>query len=198
MGKIPKIIDARHKEVKDGEIIRLTKWEYDNLFQRNLKECEDFFYSDIYKDYNIKHDKASVGLAAICERANKNNQRIYFSGQGADEIISDYGFNGNKIYNHSSFGGKFPDDLNGFFPWHSFYDGTQIQYLNKEEYVAGSYGIETRYPFLDKDLVQEFLWLSSNLKNKYYKAPLREYLHRNGFPYEEGIKTGFGANKNLL
>ena len=33
---------------------------------------------------------------------------------------------------HSDFGGKFPDDLNGFFPWLSFYDGTQVQYLSKE------------------------------------------------------------------
>ena len=196
-GENLKIIDARHKEIKDGEIIHLTKAEYDNLYQRNLKDCEDFVYNDIYKNYNIKDDKASVGLAAICERANKRNQKIYFSGQGTDEIISDYGFRGKRIYDHSSFGGKFPDDLEGFFPWHSFYDGTQIQYLNKEEYVAGSYGIETRYPFLDKDLVQEFLWLSSDLKNKYYKAPLREYLYRNGFPYEEGIKTGFQADNNL-
>ena len=74
-----------------------------------------------------------------------------------DEIISDYGWNGNKIYNHSSFGGRFPKSLNGFFPWHSFYDGTQIQYLNKEEYVAGAYGIETRYPFFDPCQLEHFL-----------------------------------------
>ena len=151
----------------------------------------------MYKNYNIKDDKASVGLAAICDRAAKREQKIYFSGQGADEIISDYGFNGDKIYDHSSFGGKFPKDLEGFFPWHSFYDGTQIQYLNKEEYVAGSFGIETRYPFLDKDLVQEFLWLSVELKNKQYKAPLHHYLQINNFPFEVGIKTGFQANSNL-
>ena len=87
--------------------------------------------------------------------------------------------------------------MNGFFPWHSFYDGTQIQYLNKEEYVAGSYGIETRYPFLDVKLVQEFLWLSAELKNKKYKAPLDEYLSANQFPFQKGMKTGFGANRNL-
>jgi asparagine synthetase B (glutamine-hydrolysing) len=139
-----------------------------------------------------------MGLGAICTRANKEGYKIYLSGQGADEIISDYGFKGSKIYPHSSFGGLFPDKLKGFFPWHSFYDGTQIQYLNKEEYVAGSYGIETRYPFLDTKLVQEFLWLSSNLKNEKYKAPLDEYLIRNGFPFQRGAKTGFQANSNLI
>ena len=92
----------------------------------------------------------------------------------------------------------FPDDLKGFFPWNSFYDGTQIQYLNKEEYVAGSYGIETRYPFLDTQLVQEFLWLSSKLKNRQYKAPLTEYLERNNYPFQKGNKTGFQADRNLL
>ena len=90
------------------------------------------------------------------------------------------------------------DQLNDIFPWHSFYDGTQIQYLNKEEYVAGAYGIETRYPFLDTQLVQEFLWLSSDLKNKKYKAPIAEYLEKYNFPFEEGKKTGFQAGSNLV
>ena len=126
------------------------------------------------KKYNIKEDQASKGLAAICHRANKEKRKIYFSGQGADEIISDYGFGGIKKYKHSGFGGLFPQSLDGFFPWHSFYDGTQIQYLNKEEYVAGHFGIETRYPFLDNDLVQEFLWLSHTLKNSVYKSCLHE------------------------
>ena len=44
---------------------------------------------------------------------------------------------------------------------------------------SGNFNIETRYPFLDRDLVQEFLWLTAELKNKHYKAPLREYLIRN-------------------
>ena len=160
--------------------------------------CEDFEYRDQYKNYNIKQDKASIGLGIICSQASKEGYRIYLSGQGADEIISDYGFNGNKIYNHSSFGGNFPESLENFFPWHSFYDGTQIQYLNKEEYVAGAFGIETRYPFLDTKLVQEFIWLSSKLKNKKYKSSLDEYLVQNNYPFQQGIKTGFQANKNLI
>ena len=161
-------IDARHSLLNDGDKIGLTRNDFDRFYGEVNSICEDFTYNDRYKNYNIKHDKASVGLGAICSRANDEGRKIYLSGQGADEIISDYGFNGNKIYNHSSFGGKFPNDLSRIFPWHSFYDGTQIQYLNKEEYVAGAYGIETRYPFLDTDLVQEFLWLSAELKNNKY------------------------------
>ena len=35
-------------------------------------------------------------------------------------------------------------------------------YLAKEESTAGAHGVETRYPFLDRSLVQEFLWLSAD------------------------------------
>lgn len=187
-----KIIDERINLIPNHEVINLTRQEYDNTQHYINKECENF----IYNGYNIKGDKASFGLAAICSRATKENYRIYFSGQGADEIISDYGFNGRKIYGHSEFGGKFPSNLEGFYPWRSFYDGTQIQYLNKEEYIAGHYGIETRYPFLDKYLVQEFVWLDSKLKNSKYKSALHEYLSKNNFPFAEE-KIGFNTLKGL-
>jgi asparagine synthase (glutamine-hydrolysing) len=191
------IINQRISQIAEHELIDLTTDEYNSLQQELNQECEDFIYNDRFMNYNIKGDKASMGLAAICKRASKENRRIYLSGQGADEIISDYGWNGRKIYGHSSFGGIFPNDLSTFFPWHSFYDGTQIQYLNKEEYVAGHYGIETRYPFLDKDLVQEFLYLSPELKNKKYKSVLDEYLAVNKFPYNSGEKIGFNTLKGL-
>lgn len=61
----------------------------------------------------------------------------------------------------------------------------------KEEFVAGAYGIETRYPYLDKFLVQEFLNLDSKLKNYFYKAPLRKYLLENNFPISLDNKFGF-------
>ena len=191
------VINSRTQYIPEFELINLTHDEYNKIKLELASDCEDFLYKDRFIDYNIKHDKASMGLAAICKRAKNSGRRIYLSGQGADEIISDYGYNGNKIYSHSSFGGKFPTDLNGFWPWHSFYDGTQIQYLNKEEYIAGHYGIETRYPFLDRQLVQEFLWLDSELKNSKYKSVLDTYLYINGFPYSPGEKIGFNTLKGL-
>lgn len=181
------VLNNRLKKISNTEHFSLTPEEF-QIWKNELNQnCENFSY----KGYDIKGDQASMGLSAICNRARKDNRRIYFSGQGADEIISDYGFNGRKIYKHSGFGGLFPDDLNGFWPWYSFFDGTQIQYLNKEEYVAGHFGIETRYPFLDNNLVQEFLWLSPKLKNSKYKSCLDEYLKVNSFPYEPSEKRGF-------
>ena len=63
----------------------------------------------------------------------------------------------------------------------------------KEEYVCGAYGVEGRYPFLDKDLVQEFLYLSSDLKNKSYKSPLSNYLKKYNYPYDIDKKSGFNC-----
>ena len=183
------ILNARFKLISNYETIEMNKNEVVRWRNELNNECEEFRYDG----YDIKGDQASTGLSAICNRANQEGRRIYFSGQGADEIISDYGWNGKKIFKHSGFGGLFPNDLNGFFPWHSFWDGTQIKYLNKEEYVAGHFGIETRYPFLDKDLVQEFLWLTAELKNKKYKSALDEYLQVNNFPYESE-KRGFNVS----
>ena len=186
------VISARLNRIKDSEVIELSLKEFEEKIKELDQECEEFSY----EGYNFKSDKASMGLAAICDRANSDKKRIYMSGQGSDEIISDYGFNGSKFYDHSEFGGNFPEDLNGFWPWRSFYDGTQIKYLNKEEYTAGHFGIEARYPFLDKDLVQEFLWLDSSLKNSKYKSALSEYLEANDFPFKNE-KIGFNAAANL-
>lgn len=183
----PDVLNSRLHTIKVHEAFSLSSEEFKQWKQELNSNCENFSYDD----YDIKGDQASMGLSAICNRARLDNRRIYFSGQGADEIISDYGFGGKKIYKHSGFGGLFPNKLEGFWPWHSFYDGTQIKYLNKEEYVAGHFGIETRYPFLDNNLVQEFLWLTADLKNSKYKSCLDEYLTINNFPYQPAEKRGF-------
>jgi len=110
---------------------------------------------------------------------------------GADEIFSDYGFNGSSYLPHSNFGGLFPDNLKLIFPWKNFYGGSMDAYLTKEEYVGGAYSVETRYPFLDKYVVQEFLSLDKDLKNSYYKSVLYDYLKENRFPFRENQKLGF-------
>jgi asparagine synthase (glutamine-hydrolysing) len=192
------VLSARLSALKDTERFAMTTQEFDQWYADLLNNCEDFAYNDGVLDYDIKRDQASMGLAAICSRARKEGRKIYFSGQGADEIISDYGFQGRKIFKHSRFGGLFPDDLRGFWPWHSFWDGTQVQYLNKEEYVAGHFGIETRYPFLDRDLVQEFLWLTADLKNRHYKSALHAYLDSRAWPFMPGEKLGFHVSDRKL
>ena len=141
---------------------------------------EDFKYKI---PQSLKKDSASLGLSKICAVAHSEGRKVYLSGQGGDEIIGDYALKPHQ----STFKGKFPEKLT---LWENFYDGYQYSYLGKEEYVAGSHAIETRYPFLDRDVVQEFLWLVPELKNRNYKAPIHEYLKRNNFPNAFSKKIG--------
>lgn len=154
----------------------------------NLSEAEDFKYNIEYKTGlytdSYKKDYAAKALSAICRRANQEGRKVYLSGSGADEIISDYGL----MPNQSEFCGKFPDNLR---EWKNFNGSCMYSYLGKEECVGGSWNIETRYPFLDKEFVQEFLWLAPELKNRNYKSVLYEYLNRSGFPFKKDSKIGF-------
>lgn len=178
-----------------GEFLADNRWSYKDYINKNVEE----FYYKIYSsssDYNefglrLQDDNGSCGLSMVCDVARRQGKKVYLSGSGSDEIFSDYGFNGEKKYPHSNFGGLFPQDLSTIFPWASFYGSTMLSYLAKEEYVAGSYGIETRYPYLDKYVVQEFLWLSQSLKNSNYKSVVYEYLSTNNYPHEKDRKIGF-------
>ena len=134
--------------------------------------------------HDMLDDKATVGLASIYALANQEGRKVNFSGQGADEIMSDY----SQWAQATQLKGVFPEKLTA---WRNFYGNYQRAYLSKEEHIAGAYGIETRYPFLDRDVVQEFLWLTPELKNRRYKAPLHEYLTRYDYPFDAGKKMGF-------
>lgn len=162
-----------------------------------LENVENFKYwhedaPGVVTDLHV--DGGAVGGSLLAIKARRHKSFVILSGSGSDEILSDYGFNGIKIYHHSEFGGCFPEDLNGFFPWKKFYGDTQRSYLFKDEFILGRHGLEGRYPFLDKKVVQEFLWLTPALKNKAYKAPLAYLLDEFGYPFEEGIKRGFNPD----
>jgi asparagine synthase (glutamine-hydrolysing) len=187
------VLKDRYEILKNTQIIRMDMNTF-NEVKHYLDNCCENYLND--SGGRMLNDKAAAGLGYISNLANKEGYRIYLSGQGADEIISNYGWNGYKIYPHSQFGGYFPEDLSDIFPWESFYEGTQIDYINKEECVAGTYGIETRYPFLDVKLVQEFLWLTQDLKNRRYKSVIAEYLDVNNFPFDENAKCGFNPTLN--
>ena len=177
--------------------LRKTWWQH-QVNQRYVRRHTDPFRYTITSaagDYSerimMSDDGGSIWLSHVCRQGRRNGRRIYLSGMGADEIFSDYGFAGKKMCRHSNFGGLFPGDLATIFPWNSFYHSSMESYLAKEEYIAGSYGLEARYPFLDKAVVQEFLNLSADLKNSAYKSVLHHYLAANNFPFEPAVKRGF-------
>ncbi|CAE8601256.1 unnamed protein product, partial [Polarella glacialis] len=123
--------------------------------ERFLREhSEHFTFSGLGRQGALVDDPASHGLSHIFREVRQRGILVYLSGTGADEVISDYGHGGRKFFPHSSFGGLFPEELSEVFPWPSFFLGTQRDYLMKEELVAGAHGIEGRYPFLDRAVVQ--------------------------------------------
>lgn len=173
------ILKARMKLISNYKYLD-NPADFQNEQEWISNNIEDFKYKI---PQSLKKDSASLGLSKICALASKEGRKVYLSGQGADEIIGDYALKPHQ----SAFKGKFPDKLT---LWENFYEGYQYSYLGKEEYVAGSHSIETRYPFLDKDVVQEFLWLTPELKNKNYKAPIYEYLKQTNFPTSFNKKIG--------
>jgi len=159
--------------------------EYKKFLNKKIENSKYIIkYNGIETDMRILDDRASMGGAFMCDTAKKEGRTLYLSTQGADEIISDYSL----IPAQSTYKGVFPEDLK---EWENFKKGCNYSYMMKEERVAGAYGIEVRYPFLDIDLVQEYLWLKAELKNRNYKAPLHEYLIKYSIPFEQGVKRGF-------
>jgi asparagine synthetase B (glutamine-hydrolysing) len=181
----------------------LSHTELPGLTRSSLKEIAGliksrvepytYFHDDFpHGSLDLSGDQGALGAYALSDFASKRGFKVALSGAGSDEIISDYGILGEKIYSHSEFGGLFPDDLNSpFFPWKKFYGDTQRSYLFKEELILGCHGMEGRYPFLDRDVVKAFLDLDVNLKNLEYKAPIANFLRENNYPFESGKKRGF-------
>lgn len=188
------VVQKRLKRV-DGELFHLTTRDYQAAQEFIKKNAEEFDYGSL-KDVSLHFEKmtddwGAVGLSYICQQARLEGRTVFLSGQGADEIISDYALTPEV----STLKGLFPNKLK---IWPNFKGGCQTAYLAKDEYVAGAYGIEGRYPFLDASLVQEFLWLKPELKNSEYKAPLSHYLTLNDYPFNRRDKIGFYAKHNLI
>jgi asparagine synthetase B (glutamine-hydrolysing) len=194
------VLNSRFSLLNGNEQQSLTKQPNEvsiayNYIKNNTEPFQFVTHSSS-SDYNeywlqLINDNGAKHLSHVCRHAISDGKKILLSGQGADEIFSDYGFGGVKKYNHSNFGGLFPEDLSTIYPWASFYGSSMESYLAKEEYVAGSYGIEARYPFLDKEVIQEFLWLKNDIKNSHYKSVLYYYLKKHNYPFTENEKVGF-------
>jgi asparagine synthetase B (glutamine-hydrolysing) len=193
-----KIIKERLKRIKEYKIVKISVSELEAekkyLSRKMINDKYTIRYDGRETDERILDDKASRALGLMCRLAKKEGRKIYLSTQGSDEIISDYAL----FPSQSELKGKYPVKLK---EWYNFRRGCQYSYLLKEERIPAVYGIETRYPYLDVDLVQEFLWLAPELKNKFYKAPLHVYLTKNKVPFEIGVKRGFnpiGRNLTFL
>ena len=189
----------RENMITVNKRIILNKSGNNHVIKWNNSDHKNEYTAFLDKISNMNYFPTSPSFAAcyICDTAKKNNYKINISGHGVDEIMSDYF--GSSV---SNFKGIFPINLYDIFPknsedndcvWKNFYNKSMLQNLEREEIVGGSFGIETRYPFLDKFVVQEFLWLETSLKNKFYKAPLKEYLETISYPFDLNKKIGLSS-----
>lgn len=133
------------------------------------------------EEFNYFYNENSMCQISNMLRNIKNDDiNIFITGQGADELMTNYkDYNFYENYN-----------LKQNFPWLNFYEGKNRKFIDEFEYIGGVYGIEVRYPFLDKFFVQEFLNLTNSLKLK-YKSVLTEFLTKYKFPYSSK-KVGMG------
>ena len=177
-----------------GHIVQYDQARYDKHLAFIKENSSNYPYRDVKGNFVkwMLDDKAAVGLSMICEDAKNINSPIYLSGQGADEIFSDYKTRGPH---HGTIRGNF---TNVRSKWTNFDMGFQRNFLSKEERIPGAWGIEARYPFLDRAVVQEFLWLHDDIKNLEYKQCIAQLLRKYSFPFSENEKCGFNPIKSLI
>ena len=193
-------IMLRRQEQLGVEFLALTRAEFLLAHEAILLQVENFNYRRHQPLLDIDclfDDPGTVGIFALLRYAKQFGCKVSFSGQGADEIYSDYGFQGKPLANVSSFAGKYPDDIRDIFPWKNLFSGTQRAYLMKDEHVAGSLGMESRYPFLDIQLFRSFLALPASIKNATYKGPVGRWIEELRIPVASS-KLGFSANRGLI
>lgn len=164
---------------RENETVMIDRFKKCN--EHNLQYCVIDYYknksindliefkalSSSMEDFeNYKNHNAVCMLSRLISTIKRDGFNIFISGQGSDEILSNYIKDTSFFYN-----------LKQQFPWNNFYEGKNRYYIDELEYVGGCYGVEVRYPYLDKFFVQEFLNLSHKLKTARYKSVIHEYLN---------------------
>ncbi len=157
-------------------------------------ECDDL--KSIYLQEEI-FSEAGEAIARVCKYMNKIGKSNILSGNGGDEMYSDYGFHGKQLANHSLFGGYFPAMLNVIWPWHE-YTHRQSQLVSRIDLLAGYFGIQHKEPLLDVNVVQAWLNTTQDLKNKRYKNWMYEYMKDHNYPISKDVKIGFAGPERKL
>lgn len=193
IGEDADVIDAR------TDILRSQGYEVKHIFLTPEEfEAEQEFVASHFPSYVVQAEEMRLNFpdarlsaipgyvvgSAILRRAAAGGIISEISGQGVDEIFTDYLGGSGRM---ASTDGRLTDFSQ---EWMNFRLGWQQAFLAASERIAGLHGFETRYPFLAKPLVQSFLDLPVAERMHPEKAPLKMVLNDLQFPYAEK-KTGF-------
>ena len=193
----------------DAFLIRMSRTDYHNE-AAFLKDALDRYRFQTAlrppkRAVDIADDDAGRGISFIYRHARERGGRLFMVGTGPDEHMTMY--RQPELYPvTSAFPARGPlrtdpfpvaPTLEGFFPWPTFDQHSLLGALRREEYIAGAFGIESRYPFLEKQVVQEWLNLAPEIKNGRYKAPIVDMLKDEckGYPFAL-IKLKYAVGKN--
>lgn len=192
-----KRINILNKNLIENEILYMSTNEKELVSEFMRKNLDSYIINNEdtkvgeFPNKNIFEISGYIASSFICNKAKNEGRLISLSGQGADEIITDY-YNKNSRSVKSTIKNEW-NKISG--PWPNFFGGWNRTFLGATERIGGLYGIETRYPFLDIELVQSYLHISPEYKKNQYKAPISEMLNRLNFPYHN-FKQGFAAYEN--
>lgn len=171
-------------EISSDEYRDMNAYLHTNLGYYGLI-AEDF-EEENFPDPDFRNVPGYVAAALICQSARRDGRLVQLSGQGSDEILTDYCTGSMRM---SEFKGDWRKLKR---PWKNLHQGWNAVFLGGVERISGLFGIETRYPFLDRALVQSFINLKPEIKATRFKGPIAKYFDQVGFPYVEK-KQGFAG-----
>jgi asparagine synthetase B (glutamine-hydrolysing) len=173
------VIKNRERICKENNIKFKSINYFDNRFIYNAYEAAYLNRNmESYNDYKLE---PSTNLLSKLFRTVKNNKdEIYVTGLAGDEITYQYKY---QIKKHNT------KSFNWIPTFDVYQDGREHNELNQNEFISEIYGIEVRYPFLDRRFIQEFLDLTPERKET-YKGVLHDFLNQYKMPYSNN-KVGF-------
>jgi len=185
----PEVIEQRLRLLDEAgiEVIKVNpeREEYLAMKAYLIEHCEPYLLINKDSDFrnfpnpDMRYLSGYVVSALIHQKARRDGYLISLTGQGADEIYADY---------YNEFSSSRMSDMKGDWtlarkPWPNFFGGWNRTLIGGGERIAGLFGVETRYPFLDRELVQQFLFMTPATKGRFYKSPVTNRLVEYAFPH---------------
>ena len=186
------IIRSRTKILKDNNLsYKELNYSYSPIIHKKLLKVKDQIVgSDLF--YHFDEDICSI-IDIIYSDASNDGIENFISGLGGDEMLKN-----NETYpdideDLSVNINKRLDFLIGEYPGDNANPNVEGRFwIDVEEYISNLYGINLRYPFFDKEFLQEFLNLTYEMKNYCYKSVIQYYLDINNMPYMK-YKAGLSS-----
>jgi asparagine synthetase B (glutamine-hydrolysing) len=188
------VLDARLDVLRNNgvavEIVEPSKTEVQDIVSHlellfpSHRVALDNGEPENYPDPKLTSISGLIALGAIFRRARTLGLLTQITGQGADEIYTDYSSGSMRMSSLKA------DWSRSTQEWPNFRNGWQAVFLQTSERIAGAFSIESRYPFLEANSAQAFLRLSLDDRYRRLKEPIIRRLEDLGFPFHE-VKQGF-------